>query len=311
MDIISADLPSGYDSEVDTGVFIRNPKKIVCLGRKKISPNAFPDTEIVVRNIGIQTEAEKFIGLGDLKWFYPVRKKDSHKRQNGVVTIIGGSKDYIGAPALAGMGAFRTGADLIFILTPSNIRNTVASYKPDFITMSANENEISPSDIQKLFSHPRIEGSSFVIGPGMMNTQNTRKTLLEFLESEERREIVIDASALSMMDEEHLKLLKNHNTILTPHRGEFKSIFGIKLSGIIEEDADIVAETALKWQTVILLKGKTDIISNGKKTKFNDSWWNRRCFDRNCRFTSSCKQRSISFFMSRILHFRFCRRISC
>ena len=271
MDIISADLPSGYDSEVDTGVFIRNPKKIVCLGRNKIAPNAFPDTEIVVRNIGIQTEAEKFIGLGDLKWFYPVRKKDSHKRQNGVVTIIGGSKDYIGAPALAGMGAFRTGADLIFILTPSNIRNTVASYKPDFITMSANENEISPSDIQKLFSHPRIEGSSFVIGPGMMNTQNTRKTLLEFLESEERREIVIDASALSMMDEEHLKLLKNHNTILTPHRGEFKSIFGIKLSGIIEEDAEIVAETALKWQTVILLKGKTDIISNGKKTKFNDT----------------------------------------
>ncbi len=269
--IISADLPSGYDSEIENEVYIKNPKKIICLGRNKIAPDAFPNSEIVVRNIGISADAEKFIGLGDLKWNYPIRRKNSHKRENGVVTIIGGSKDYIGAPALAGMGAFRTGTDLIFILTPSNIRDTVASYMPDFITIPADDDEIIPTDIQDLFSHPRIEETSFVIGPGMMNTEVTSRTLLEFLKNQERREVVIDASALSMMNGEHLKLLKNHNAILTPHRGEFKSIFGIKLSGNFDKDANIITETALKWQTTILVKGKVDIISNGKKTKFNST----------------------------------------
>jgi NAD(P)H-hydrate epimerase len=268
-DIISADVPSGYDSEVENETFIRKPKKIICLGRNKIKTSDFQEAEIVVRDIGIPIEAEKYIGLGDLKWYYPKRKKDSHKRQNGVVTIIGGSFDYFGAPALAGMGAFRTGADLIFILTPSNIRNTVAGYTPDLITIPADEDEIAPIDIKNLFSHPRITGSSFVIGPGMMNTDKTSRTLSEFLESEIRRDVVIDASALSMMNEKHLELLKNHNSVLTPHRGEFKTIFGIKLNGNLEEDARIVSETASKWQTVILLKGEIDIISDGKKTKFN------------------------------------------
>ncbi|MCE7739838.1 MAG: NAD(P)H-hydrate dehydratase [Candidatus Heimdallarchaeota archaeon] len=269
--IISVDLPSGYDSEVDNEMFIRNPKKIICIGRNKIVAKIFSETETVVRNIGIPLKAEKYIGFGDLKWYYPRRKSNSHKRQNGVITIIAGSMDYIGAPALAGMGAFRTGADLIFILTPSDIRNTVASYRPDFITIPASQKEIEPSDIEDLFSHPRIEGSSFIIGPGMMNSQTTRNTLLKFLENEEKRQVVIDASALSMMDEEHLKLLKNHNVVLTPHKGEFRSIFGINLTGDLESNSKIVTETAQKWNTTILLKGEIDIISNGKITKFNET----------------------------------------
>ena len=72
-------------------------------------------------------------------------------------------------------------------------------------------------------------------------------------------------------DEEHLKLLKNHDVVLTPHRGEFRSIFGIKLTGDLESDSKTVTETAQKWNTTILLKGEIDIISNGKITKFNET----------------------------------------
>ncbi|MCK5304979.1 MAG: NAD(P)H-hydrate dehydratase, partial [Candidatus Heimdallarchaeota archaeon] len=209
------------------------------------------------------------VGIGDLKWFYPKRKPDSHKRQNGVVTVIAGSKEYIGAPALVGFGAFRTGADLIFILTPSEIRKTVSSYSPDFITIPAAEGEVTPNDIEDIFNHHRTKGSAYVIGPGMMDSQITKDTLLEFLKSKESKQVVIDASALSSMEEEHLFLLKFHKTVLTPHRGEFTKIFKKKLSGNADEDAKIVSEVAAKWKTTIVLKGQTDIISNGKITKFN------------------------------------------
>jgi len=268
-DIISIDIPSGYDPEIDNELFIENPNKIICLGRNKIKEGIFSRASIVIRNIGIPIESQRYVGIGDLKWYYPQRVKESHKRQNGVVTIIAGSYDYIGAPVLAGLGAFRTGADLIFILTPRDIRNTVASFKPDFITIPGSEREITPNDIVDMFSHPRLRGSSFIIGPGMMETDTTKATLLEFLKDKTQRQVVIDASALSIIDEEHLFLLQYHKAILTPHRGEFKRIFKNKLTGDLEDDCKIIEETAIRWNTTLLVKGYIDIISNGKITKLN------------------------------------------
>ncbi|MCG3216360.1 MAG: NAD(P)H-hydrate dehydratase [Candidatus Heimdallarchaeota archaeon] len=268
-DIIAVDIPSGYNPESGNTLFTKNPKKIVCLGRNKIEIGDFPNSDIVVRKIGIPEESEKYVGIGDLKWYYPQRKKNSHKRQNGVVTVIAGSIDYIGAPVLSAIGAFRTGADLLFILVPSNIRNTVASFVPDFITIPAHPDEVEPIDILDMFNHPRLEGSSFVIGPGMRDSEKTKESLLELLRNKEEREIVIDASALSIMEEDHLFLLKYHKTILTPHSSEFYRIFKIKLTGETEKDAKIIEELAAKWKTTILLKGQYDIISNGTVTKTN------------------------------------------
>ena len=37
----------------------------------------------------------------------PKRKPDSHKGQNGRVLVVGGSEDFVGAPALAGLAATR------------------------------------------------------------------------------------------------------------------------------------------------------------------------------------------------------------
>ncbi len=269
--LLALDIPSGYNPEEENKLYIRNANKIVCLGRNKIKEGDFPKAEVIVRDIGIPIDSEKYVGIGDLKWFFPKRRVDSHKRQNGVVTVIAGSKEYIGAPVLAGMGAFRTGADLIFILTPTDIRNTVASFAPDFITIPAHEGEIESSDIIRMYKHPRLKGSTFVIGPGMMETDTTKETLLELLSNKEKRNIIIDASALSIMDEEHLFLLQYHNSVLTPHRGEFTKIFKRKLTGDLEEDCTIVAEVATKWQTTILLKGHLDIISDGNRTKINQT----------------------------------------
>ncbi len=268
-DIVSLDIPSGYNPTKENPLIVKKPKKIVCLGRNKIQKDHFEDSEIVVRDIGIPEDCEKYIGIGDLKWYFPKRNADSHKRQNGVVTIIAGSKDYIGAPALSGLGAFRTGCDLVLILTPENIRYTVASFAPDFITIPAHKDEIEPVDIQKILELPQLENSCYVIGPGTMNTETTKDALHEFLKMKERKRIVIDAGALSIMEKDHLFLLQFHDTILTPHKGEFYKIFKEKLTGEIETDTKIISETAKKWETTILVKGKIDIISNGKITKLN------------------------------------------
>ncbi|MBI2108126.1 bifunctional ADP-dependent NAD(P)H-hydrate dehydratase/NAD(P)H-hydrate epimerase, partial [Candidatus Woesearchaeota archaeon] len=52
----------------------------------------------------------RFISMNDVR--IPKRAKDSHKGDNGKVLVVGGSKDYVGAVALAGLAALRSGADL-------------------------------------------------------------------------------------------------------------------------------------------------------------------------------------------------------
>jgi len=74
--------------------------------------------------------------------------------------------------------------------------------------------EAGVKDVVEAFKLPRLRGSTYIIGPGMMDTQKSKETLLEFLKSEEKRQVIIDASALSVMEGDHLQLLKNHNQIL-------------------------------------------------------------------------------------------------
>jgi len=44
------------------------------------------------------------------------RKRDSHKGDNGIVAIIGGSWLYHGAPYLSALAALRSGVDLVLSL---------------------------------------------------------------------------------------------------------------------------------------------------------------------------------------------------
>ena len=49
------------------------------------------------------------------------RKKTSHKGENGYVLLIGGSEEYAGAVALAGLAALRTGCDSVTIAAPEKV----------------------------------------------------------------------------------------------------------------------------------------------------------------------------------------------
>ncbi len=267
--ILAVDVPSGYNSETKNPVYVKTPLKIVCLGKNKINSADFPNSKIVIKKIGIPKDAEEVIGLGDVKWLLPKRDPESHKKQNGVITIIGGSEKYIGAPALSALGAFRTGADLVFLVVPKDIRLIVNSFMPDFITIPGTENELCKKDGIDVFNDERLQDSTLVVGPGMENTEKTRELLEYLLSRKIRRNIVIDAGALSSLTETQLELLKNHNTVLTPHKGELFNVFATKLDISLSEQKRKLGELAKKWQTTILLKGHIDIIANKHFVRIN------------------------------------------
>jgi NAD(P)H-hydrate epimerase len=57
--------------------------------------------------------------------------------------------------------------------------------------------------------------------------------------------------------------------VLTPHAGEYTILTGKKLGGDMEEKVADVQKTAEQLDAVILLKGATDIVCDGKRFKLN------------------------------------------
>ena len=51
--------------------------------------------------------------------------------------------------------------------------------------------------------------------------------------------------------------------VLTPHKAEFKSLFGFDVPEKLNQKIKVVLETSSEYECTLLLKGVVDIISDG------------------------------------------------
>jgi hydroxyethylthiazole kinase-like uncharacterized protein yjeF len=226
--------------------------------------------EIIVANIGIPREAAIYVGPGDVAYRLPGRPRDAHKGSSGRVVIVGGSYSYTGAPSLAGLAALKAGVDLSFIITPEPVRSIIASYSPELITIPYAAKNLSLDVLEEVEKQiESLRPHVVVVGPGLGRRPETleaaRKLLSWLIEKEYY--IVIDADALKSFKIGEISF--NGKAILTPHRGEFSTLTGVKLTGDPREDTNIVKDAAGKLKAVILLKAPIDIISDGSRFKLN------------------------------------------
>ena len=265
---IAVDVPSGldpltgevHDKAVESDFTITFHK--IKSGLKKAEINYVGN--IVLYDIGIPEEAETFLGKGDLLRLKK-RAFTSHKGNNGTVLVVGGSYDYSGAPTLAGLSAFKSGVDLVYVACPESVSATIRSYSPDLIVNTLHHNYIVEEDVNKLIELSK-KADSLVIGCGMSRETETELALNKFVEEIETP-MVIDADALKLLD---LDLIKGKNqVIVTPHSAEFKALFGVKIPESLEDKIETVTQAAHENNCVVLLKGALDIISNGQKTRLN------------------------------------------
>ncbi|MFH1442988.1 MAG: NAD(P)H-hydrate dehydratase [Candidatus Micrarchaeota archaeon] len=172
----------------------------------------------------------------------------SHKGQNGVLTIIGGSRKYHGAPLLAIKSASRF-ADLIYFHSPEknnlDLLRFLKTHKCTFIAIERRELEKT------------IEKSDCVLmGNGMEINGANRKMLNSVLAKFGDKKFVLDAGALHMVE----KKLLSPNICITPHVIEFNSLFNKPAN------QKNVFEKAYEYKCVILLKHpEADIVTDGKE----------------------------------------------
>jgi NAD(P)H-hydrate epimerase len=257
--VLSVDVPSGLGTKDAV-----NPDVTVTFHDVKEKMTEKNSGEIVVVDIGIPEDAQRFCGPGEFV-YYPKPRSDSHKGDNGRLLIIGGGP-YTGAPALAALAAYRMGVDLVHIATPKKTYKIIASYSPNFIVHRLGGGVLTKDDIGQIAGlMDKID--AVIIGPGLGEDEETKSAIVEFLK-DCQKPLVIDADAIKPVAD-NLEVLKGKEGIITPHAGEFKILNGEGIKSDMEGRADQVKVFAKKTGFSILLKGNIDIISDGKSIKFN------------------------------------------
>jgi hydroxyethylthiazole kinase-like uncharacterized protein yjeF len=201
----------------------------------------------------------KQVTIDDLKNVY-LPPRDSHKGQNGRLLLIGGSELFHAASLWALTVASRI-VDLVhYCSIPAN-NQIVTNLKEEF----RNGIIVSREDVEKYVE----EDDCVLIGPGMTRDDETKELTDRLLRKFPKKQWVIDAGALQMMD---IRLIP-HNSILTPHKGEFDLLLkknyelGIMNYGENSPIEEKVKELAEKFHCIVLLKGEKDIACDGKNCR--------------------------------------------
>jgi hydroxyethylthiazole kinase-like uncharacterized protein yjeF len=258
--VVSVDTPSGLGANAAV-----RPDLTVTFHDVKEGMDNDNSGEIVVVDIGIPPDAERFVGPGEFI-YYPIPKETSHKGQNGNVLVIGGGP-YVGAPVLAGLAAYRIGADLVHIATPRGSYVPIASRSSDLIVHPLSSDVLVEEDVPKLAE--LAEGMDAVlIGPGLGRDEGTAKAVRAFVQSCSSP-LVIDADAIDALagGED----LKGCFGVVTPHANEFELLSGKAIALDMDLKAEEVTRLAAEIGMTVLLKGRMDIISDGQHYRLNQT----------------------------------------
>jgi ADP-dependent NAD(P)H-hydrate dehydratase len=197
----------------------------------------------------------------------PPRRKGSHKRMNGTVCVVGGSRLYHGAPFLCAMGAMRSGVDLVFLAVPATIATPIRALSPDIIVVPLPDSKLTRGNISKLMSWVQ-NVDTFAVGPGLgpQRPESLAQALNEM--KGEGRSLVVDADALR---QQVLPSIRNTKTVVTPHAKEFERLFGESLPDDLDARTKVVSAQARKSGLTVLVKGPVDIISDGDRVAHNET----------------------------------------
>ncbi|VDC03448.1 unnamed protein product [Peniophora sp. CBMAI 1063] len=202
--------------------------------------------------------------LEQIKAIIPPLNGTLHKGQSGRVGVLGGAKDYSGAPYFASISAQRVGVDLSHVICSPTAAGSIKSYSPDLIVHPILEEGASKSEVREELKGLLARLHVLIIGPGLGREPYMQDYARDALKiaKENGMFLVLDADGLYMAGQD-LSLIKGYRrAVLTPNVMEFKRLSeqaGIDPSTKPEDLAQAVSR-ALGGVTV-LQKGGKDVIA--------------------------------------------------
>jgi NAD(P)H-hydrate epimerase len=178
-----------------------------------------------------------------------------------------------GAACLAGLGALRGGAGLVYVAGPEPIVPIVASVEPSYLTIPLPADDAGRLSLDAL---PQIQArvgemESLAIGPGWGQSEDLRQLAAELYASV-AVPMVVDADALNALSQQPQTLGRHAGPrIVTPHPGEFARLTGNSIAEVQGRREVAAREFAARHNIVLVLKGHRSVVTDGAQTVINST----------------------------------------
>ncbi len=201
----------------------------------------------------------------------PSRAVDSHKGSYGRAVIIGGSMGMSGAVSLAGLGALRGGAGLVYLACPRSVWSAVAAIEPSYLTVPL------PEDAHGRLAVPSIpeiltacqNADAVAIGPGLGQSDDLREVVSQVVRGVDVP-CVIDADGLNLLvDRLEILATARSSRVLTPHPGEFARLTGLSIHEVQANREGLAVQFANRHRVVLVLKGAGTVVTDGQRLFIN------------------------------------------
>ncbi|KAL6293356.1 hypothetical protein ACE6H2_001498 [Prunus campanulata] len=224
----------------------------------------------------LEADAEKV-----LRAITPTLDPNRHKGQAGKIAVIGGCREYTGAPYFAAISALKIGADLSHVFCTKDAASVIKSYSPELIVHPVLEESYSVRDDEKGVISGKVLAEvdkwlerfdCLVIGPGLGRDPFLLDCVSKIIKLARQSNvpIVIDGDGLFLVTNS-LDLISGYPlAVLTPNVNEYKRLVQKVLSCEVndEEAHEQLLSLAKRIGGVtILRKGKSDFISDGETVK--------------------------------------------
>lgn len=265
--VLAVDLPSGLDGRTGKalGPVIKAASTITFHRLKPghvLHPGRALCGTISVADIGIHHGAISESGFtarltgAYLTKHLPNLSAEAHKYARGHALMVGGSPQKAGAGFLAASAALRAGSGLVTLAAPPDtMAGSVGQYPALMRAPCANA-----LDLARLLGDDRM--TTCALGPGLAPNEATRQMVYAALDS--AASLVLDAGAITafagMADPLFERIVaRSAPTILTPHSGEFKRLFGRGEAGLSK--IEMAQKAAASSGAVLVLKGADTVIA--------------------------------------------------
>jgi ATP-dependent NAD(P)H-hydrate dehydratase len=201
-----------------------------------------------------------------------------HKGEAGRICVIGGCKEYTGAPYYASVSALKTGCDLSWVICSSQA-TLIKAYTPEIMVnpLLSEDTPLAEStknqvleEFEKMTSRIHV----LIIGPGLGRNESLLELAKGMVQVAKKKNmpLVFDGDGLYMISQ-NLDLIKGYKrAVLTPNPNEFKKLYEVVFSKKeIEEHGDdeesqmkMVGELCDRLGNItVVRKGQKDFICNG------------------------------------------------
>ncbi|KAL3648935.1 hypothetical protein CASFOL_005338 [Castilleja foliolosa] len=227
-----------------------------------------------------------------LRSITPSLDNSRHKGQAGKIAVIGGCREYTGAPYFAAISALKIGADLSHVFCTKDAAPVIKSYSPELIVHPILEESYSVRDEDKESISDRVieevdkwmeRFDCLVIGPGLGRDPFLMDCVSHIMNHAKKSNVpmVIDGDGLFLVTNRPELVSGYPLAVLTPNVNEYKRLVQKVLHCEVTDQVETQQLLSLAkgiGGVTILRKGASDFISNGETVSAVSAFGSpRRC----------------------------------